>query len=264
MNVRDHFEAAWRKEYPLHSATAFKRSGFNPDAYANTRVQDGWLMWQAARQSAGADEATLRVLPSHAIRKHEGVTIFGDPAQVLKVMAAIESVGATGQEAMTLGCGDPEWQKRHLGDPLLRAIVERDSWRSAVTGLCTIWPKTPDEAATHLRARLHPDRAAPIGDNGAKAKQKVVGYCKQGENCVCGGDLPQVRAGCCEWVSQPAESKRGELTDEYRSLLAKLANGLELAIKLAAERICISDELVAKDWIRDARALLARASAKGE
>ena len=48
MNERELFEAAWRKEYPLHSETIFKRSGFNPDAYADTSVQDGWLMWQAA------------------------------------------------------------------------------------------------------------------------------------------------------------------------------------------------------------------------
>ncbi|WVR18146.1 hypothetical protein JXVLWARM_CDS_0095 [Burkholderia phage Bm1] len=27
------------------------------------------------------------------------------------------------------------------------------------------------------------------------------GYCKEGENhCVCGGDLPQVREGCGNWV----------------------------------------------------------------
>jgi hypothetical protein len=49
MNTREQFEAAWRKEYPLHSSTAFTRSGFDPERYANTRVQDGWLMWQAAR-----------------------------------------------------------------------------------------------------------------------------------------------------------------------------------------------------------------------
>ena len=52
MNNRDRFEAAWRKEYPLHGTTTFQRSGFNPDAYVNTRVQDGWLMWQAALLSA--------------------------------------------------------------------------------------------------------------------------------------------------------------------------------------------------------------------
>jgi hypothetical protein len=60
----------------------------------------GWkaaLEWQASRQSTDANESTLRVLPSYAIRKHEGVTIFGDPAQVLKVMAAIEGAEAVGQ-----------------------------------------------------------------------------------------------------------------------------------------------------------------------
>jgi hypothetical protein len=56
---RSSFEAAWRQEYPLHSATTFKRSGFNPDVYATTRVQDGWLMWQA-RAKTGHKNATPR------------------------------------------------------------------------------------------------------------------------------------------------------------------------------------------------------------
>lgn len=52
MTYRERFETAWMKEHPLHGATAFKRSGLNPDAYVNTRVQDGWLMWQAAEAAA--------------------------------------------------------------------------------------------------------------------------------------------------------------------------------------------------------------------
>lgn len=27
------------------------------------------------------------------------------------------------------------------------------------------------------------------------------GYCRMGDNCVCGGDVPAVRAGCFEWHS---------------------------------------------------------------
>jgi len=72
--------------------------GFIDRASRSPTPVEAWfsaLGWQAARQSAGANETTLRVLSSHAIRKHEGVTIFGDPAQVLKVMAVIESAGAT-------------------------------------------------------------------------------------------------------------------------------------------------------------------------
>lgn len=58
MTERDRFEYAWREEYPLHESTIFRRSGLNPDAYVNTRVQDGWLMWQScsAAHSAGAQE----------------------------------------------------------------------------------------------------------------------------------------------------------------------------------------------------------------
>lgn len=54
---REEFEAAWNKEYPLHSKSAFTRSGFDPARYATTRVQDGWLMWQAARATADRDSA---------------------------------------------------------------------------------------------------------------------------------------------------------------------------------------------------------------
>ena len=58
MTERDRFEYAWREEYPLHESTIFRRSGLNPDAYVNTRVQDGWLMWQScsAAHSAVAQE----------------------------------------------------------------------------------------------------------------------------------------------------------------------------------------------------------------
>src|SRR5512146_3094208 len=60
MTERDRFEYAWREEYPLHESTIFRRSGLNPDAYVNTRVQDGWLMWQScsAAHSAGAKGLT--------------------------------------------------------------------------------------------------------------------------------------------------------------------------------------------------------------
>jgi hypothetical protein len=44
----------------------------------------------------------------------------------------------------------------------LRAVMEAHAWRNAMTGLCTIWPKTADEAAAHLRARLHPPRGPAI------------------------------------------------------------------------------------------------------
>jgi hypothetical protein len=57
MTDREQFEAAWRKEYPLHGTTTFMRSKLNPEAYVNTRVQDGWLMWQAALLSASKPAA---------------------------------------------------------------------------------------------------------------------------------------------------------------------------------------------------------------
>lgn len=97
MNTREQFEAAWRKEYPLHSSTAFTRSGFDPERYANTRVQDGWLMWQASRATpadhsaayAGAREDLViwkkRALEAEELnrkfmREINGPTFMGEPA----------------------------------------------------------------------------------------------------------------------------------------------------------------------------------------
>jgi hypothetical protein len=61
---------------------------YDKSVVARIATQMGWTP---------PDATTLRVLSSHAIRKHEGVTIFGDPAQVLKVMAAIEGAQAKGE-----------------------------------------------------------------------------------------------------------------------------------------------------------------------
>jgi hypothetical protein len=93
-NEREAFEAWAKEEFELR-ADGLKRMP-NGD-YKYSAISDTWAAWQAARQSAGANETTLRVLSSHAVRKHEGVTIFGDPAQVLKVMAAIEGAAAKGE-----------------------------------------------------------------------------------------------------------------------------------------------------------------------
>ncbi|MET3232210.1 UNVERIFIED_ORG: hypothetical protein ABIC54_004415 [Burkholderia sp. 1263] len=65
MSQHEKFEAAWRKEYPLHGATTFKRSGFNPDAYVNTRVHDGWLMWQASCRAAL--EEAIQIIETHRV-----------------------------------------------------------------------------------------------------------------------------------------------------------------------------------------------------
>lgn len=33
------------------------------------------------------------------------------------------------------------------------------------------------------------------------ARQSKGGYCRMGDNCVCGGDFPEDREGCFEWKS---------------------------------------------------------------
>ena len=45
-------------------------------------------------------------------------------------------------------------------DSGIRTLMEMQAWRNAMTGLCLIWPNTPDEAAAHLRKRLH-DKLEP-------------------------------------------------------------------------------------------------------
>ncbi|CRY35164.1 dATP/dGTP pyrophosphohydrolase domain-containing protein [Burkholderia pseudomallei] len=43
----------------------------------------------------------------------------------------------------------------------LALLMERDAWKNAMQGLCREWFATPDAAAAHLRARLHPECHAP-------------------------------------------------------------------------------------------------------
>jgi len=53
---RTAFEAAWAAQYPDHGKCAFVRSGIDSERYATTRVQDGWLMWQARAASPQSGE----------------------------------------------------------------------------------------------------------------------------------------------------------------------------------------------------------------
>jgi hypothetical protein len=48
------FEAAWQTRYPNHSRAAFMHSLVIPGMYANTRVNDGYAMWQARAALATA------------------------------------------------------------------------------------------------------------------------------------------------------------------------------------------------------------------
>lgn len=43
----------------------------------------------------------------------------------------------------------------------LALLMERDAWKNTMQGLCREWFATPDAAAAHLRARLHPECHAP-------------------------------------------------------------------------------------------------------
>lgn len=176
----------------------------------------------AARQSAGANETALRVLSSHAIRKHEGVTIFGDPAQVLKVMAAIESAGATGQEAVA-------WMHKQ-GDFLEPSLRQLDSGE-----LSRGWTQEPLFYA------------APIGDNGAF----VVPERRRGETFA-----EWAKRAYEQNASQPAESKRVELTDEE-------IGHLRLIVSFCETLSSIERGSYADDALRALRLFLARASAKG-
>jgi hypothetical protein len=38
------------------------------------------------------------------------------------------------------------------------------------------------------------------GAEGEFARAATTGHCKEGDDCVCGGDLPRVREGCGNWV----------------------------------------------------------------
>jgi hypothetical protein len=225
-NEREAFEAWAKEEFELR-ADGLKRMP-NGD-YKYSAISDTWAAWQAARQSAGANETTLRVLSSHAIRKHEGVTIFGDPAQVLKVMAAMESAGATDQEPV--------------------GIIERDEINGWHMNALIDWEKIG------LGTKLY---AAPIGDNGAS------GYIQYSDELM--PRTPGEKAAFLEGIeegrmravrdAQPAESARVELTGEEIDAVWDSIPWKDLNVA--------SPEHVSILRRRFARALLARASAKGE
>jgi len=86
MTDREQFEAAWCKEYPLHGTTTFMRSKLNPEAYVNTRVQDGWLMYQAALLSASKPAAKAQMQAAEIIkqwiRDHESELNFTEFARI--------------------------------------------------------------------------------------------------------------------------------------------------------------------------------------
>lgn len=147
----------------------------------------------------------------------------------LEWQAARQSAGATGQ---------------HDGNPWLRVIMERDGWRNAMTGLCTIWPKTPDEAATHLRARLHPDRTAPISNNGAKPCT-----CHPDDNPPVPCAQKYAYSDCV--VSQPTESEPTVLTDEELFALIKHAD--PRAVRIPPGIRAIADALFARAQSESAR-----------
>jgi hypothetical protein len=138
--------------------------------YCNMETEHAYRAWTAGRQSAGANETTLHVLPHHAIRKHEGVTIFGDPAQVLKIMAAIESAGATGQEPVA-SMDDLSMLIRQLVHALRKASPD-----NALAERATDYLKRKGLQGSPLRA-------APIGDNGAACDHIYIsGQCSK---CGC-------------------------------------------------------------------------------
>lgn len=195
-----------------------------------------YALLRATQFHAGANETTLRVLSSHAIRKHEGVTIFGDPAQVLKVMAAIESAGATGQKSV----GNWLWSE------LMNYCRERG-----------IAPANSDRLFEIVKRARDEFDAAPIGDNGASG---YVQYSDEltprtlGEKAAF---LEGIEEGRMRAVrdAQPAESTRVELTDEEIDAVWDSVSWKDLNVS-SLEHVSILRR-------RFARALLARASAKG-
>lgn len=71
MSERDEFEAAWRDRYPEHGNSAFRHSEINAHGYANTRVNDGWAMWQAAQCKSWGGWALdgWKLVPAHPTKE---------------------------------------------------------------------------------------------------------------------------------------------------------------------------------------------------
>ncbi|WP_432262762.1 hypothetical protein [Cupriavidus sp. TMH.W2] len=101
-----------------------------------------------------------------------------------KLCAPDDNTTGTGKAEITLLAEAivdalPEGAAQAVRDGNLHAVMEAAAWRNAMTGLCQIWPKTADEAAAHLRQRLHPEHGAmraPAGLRTRAAEGHAIDY----------------------------------------------------------------------------------------
>jgi hypothetical protein len=201
---REAFEAWYdnpaRNVYIHDKASAYK--GWQSARQSAEPVYDKSVVARIATQMGWTppDATTLRVLSSHAIRKHEGVTIFGDPAQVLKVIAAIEGAGSDCPHG--------------VDDGACKQCYAEKTGREPICATCNGYGMIggPSYYAPDEGGEPCPDCAAPIGDNGTRqlADHRIRHI--PGESAI---------------VGKPAESKRVELTEHERSLIELVITWLE-------------------------------------
>jgi len=98
------------------------------------------------------------------------------------------------------GQGDSE-VKLEIPESWYGAVDKYDDGVTVAAGRTIILPApTPDQAAylAMILAASNYDPRTIIG--GPKAERKP-GYCTEGRDCNCGGDTPEVRASCPNWIS---------------------------------------------------------------
>lgn len=131
-------------------------------------------------------------------------------------------------------------------DAFLRAVMEAAAWRNAMTGLCTIWPKSPDEAADHLRKRLHRSAEAKIALgrllwNAAKAIQWHLEPNSPDEHETLMGQLYQVATDMGAPAAQAAEPLEPARARGRKNIAAQWSNPENLTLAAVAAHTGIEE-----------------------
>lgn len=87
------------------------------------------------------DDVIVRFAGSH---RNDGMYTYDDVCNCIRAALSIA----------------PQTDQEKTRTDALALLMERDAWKNAMQGLCRDWFTTPDAAAAHLRARLHPERHA--------------------------------------------------------------------------------------------------------
>lgn len=143
-----------------------------------------------------------------AKRRHE----YGDSRddlfskEIYKIIAALSTVSDKAVQPVEVTSPSVMFN-RWLGDRAAHTVNAQEAFEGGLSALIAQPVARDDVRAAGLNDALQElyralQSAAPVAQQeGAVATAMgAKGHCKDGDRCVCGGDLPRVREGCGNWV----------------------------------------------------------------